>query len=302
MMVVPAPLAVVEAAGADGAVFRLRRHGNPRAATRLFFSHGNGFAIDGYAAFWSRFLADFDVVAFDMRNHGQNPRGGIAQHDYAHMRGDIAATGEAARAAFGAKPAAGVFHSMSAQSALLQAIAGEPQFDALILFDPPNTPPEGHPALPPMLDYLHKLVAWASGRRDRFDAPEDLAAEFAATRSGREWPAGTALAMAHALLRREEDAWTLACPRDFEASMYRQGIDLGLWPTQRDVPVPVTLIGADPDRPYPSATALSNRALAAEGGFAYRAIPGTSHLLQLEEPAACADAVLDALQRCGLAG
>ena len=52
--------------------------------------------------------------------------------------------------------------------------------------------------------------------------------------------------------------------------------------------------------PYPAATALSNRALAAEGGFDYRAIPGTSHLLQLEEPAACADAALDALGRAGL--
>src|SRR5581483_10519328 len=53
---------------------------------------------------------------------------------------------------------------------------------------------------------------------------------------------------------------------------------------------PVTLIGADPERAYPAATALSNRALAEEGGFAYRAIPGTSHLLQLEEPALCAAA------------
>ena len=37
-------------------------------------SHGNGFAIDGYFNFWSRFLGDFDVVVFDMRSHGRNPR------------------------------------------------------------------------------------------------------------------------------------------------------------------------------------------------------------------------------------
>ena len=54
---------------------------------------------------------------------------------------------------------------------------------------------------------------------------------------------------------------------------------------------------ADPDCPYPAATALSNLMLAREGGFDYRAIPGTSHLLQLEEPALCAEAALAALER-----
>ncbi len=82
--------------------------------------------------------------------------------------------------------------------------------------------------------------------------------------------------------------------------MYLQGIDLGLWPSRADLPIPVALIGADPDAPYPAATALSNHALAREGGFDYRAIPGTSHLLQLEEPAACAEAALSALARLRL--
>ena len=59
------------------------------------------------------------------------------------------------------------------------------------------------------------------------------------------------------------------------------------------------LIGADPDKPFPAATALSNRALAAEGGFDYVAIPDTTHLLQLEEPAACAEAALKFLSRFG---
>ena len=67
----PAPSAVVEVAAKDGAVVHVRRHGNPRGA-RLIISHGNGFAIDGYAAFWSSFLRDFEIVLFDARNHGWN--------------------------------------------------------------------------------------------------------------------------------------------------------------------------------------------------------------------------------------
>jgi pimeloyl-ACP methyl ester carboxylesterase len=298
---VPQPHAQIEVRSDDGAVLRVRRHGDPRARVRLFVSHGNGFAIDGYVDFWSRFLADFDVVAFDMRSHGQNPRTDPAHHDYAHMLEDIDAIGRAARAEFGAKPAAGLFHSMSAQAALIQAIEGEPHFDALLLFDPPNVPAPGHPVRQAMVGYEHKLADWAKRRRAQFDAPEQLAADYAATRSGRRWATGIDLMMARSALRRERDGWALACPHELEASMYLQGIPLGLWPRRDEVPIPVTLIGADPDCAFPAATGLSNRALAAEGGFDYRSIPGTSHLLQLEEPAACADVALAVLERLGLA-
>jgi pimeloyl-ACP methyl ester carboxylesterase len=296
----PEPLAEIAVASADGAVLRVRRHGNPDAATRLLVSHGNGFAIDGYIDFWSRFLAEFDIVAFDMRSHGHNPVAEPANHDYAHMAQDIDAVGRAVRAEFGRKPSAGLFHSMSAQSALLQTIAGPVHFDALVAFDPPNVPESGHPVREAMVGYEHKLARWASDRPVRFADPADLARDFAATRSGRRWASGAAVAMARAVLRRDDEGWKLVCPREREASMYLQGIDLGLWPRRQDVPIPLVLIGADPDSPYPAATALSNRALALEGKFDYRALPGTSHLLQLEEPAACAEAALGALERLGL--
>jgi len=302
---VATPRAELAVTSGDGAVLRLRRHGNPQAPVRLYLSHGNGFAIDGYNRFWEHFTADFDLVLFDMRSHGQNPRAEPSHHDYAHMVEDMAALGAAVRAEFGAKPAAGLFHSMSAQAALmlLMITAGQRDgFDALVLFDPPNVPPAGHPVYRAMRGYEEKLAAWADNRRDRFAASEELAAEYAATRSGRRWPPGTSLAMAAAVLRRGEAAasWALACPRELEASMYRQGVGLGLWPRRRDVAVPVTLIAADPEAPYPAPTALANRALAAEGGFDYRAIPGTSHLLQLEAPERCAAAALAALTRLGL--
>jgi pimeloyl-ACP methyl ester carboxylesterase len=296
------PLAEIAVTTADGAVLWLRRHGNPHAAVRLYLSHGNGFAIDGYRHFWRRFVADFDLVLFDMRSHGRNPPADPAHHDYAHMVEDVAAMAGAAGAEFGAKPAAGLFHSMSAQAALLRAMAGAAaDFDALVLFDPPNVPAPDHPVYPAMLQYEQKLARWAATRRDRFTAPAELAAEYAATRSGRRWPPGAAHAMAQAVLQPQpEGDWALACRRDLEASMYRQGVGLGLWPRRRDLPVPVALVAADPDAAYPAPTALANRALAAEGGFDYRAIPGTSHLLQLEEPERCADAALAALHRFGL--
>jgi pimeloyl-ACP methyl ester carboxylesterase len=285
----------------DGAVLKARRHGNPNAP-RVFVSHGNGFGIGGYFHFWRRFLSEFDLVAFDMRSHGHNPRADPSHHDYAHMVEDLDALCRAVAEEWGGKPAAGLFHSMSAQCSMLQALRGRSPFRALVLFDPPNVPAPGHPVHEAMVAYEHKLANWARCRRAHFDHPDQLAAEYAGTRSGRTWADGAPALMAGAVLQPDQQGgWRLACPRELEASMYLQGIDLGLWPKREQIGVPVLLVGADPDRPYPAATGLSNRALAQEGGFDYRAIPGTSHLLQLEAPDACADAALEFLKKLRLA-
>ncbi len=284
------PSAVIEVAAEDGAVFRVRRFGNP-GGNRLVVSHGNGFAIDGYVAFWRQFLGEFEVVAFDARSHGWNDRADPPNHDYAHMARDLERIRAAAEAAFGKKPTAGLFHSMSAQAAMIAAIEIGWRFDALVLFDPPNNPPAGHSARAPMVAYLETLAAWAGGRRDRFDNPGELARDYAATRAGRDWVDGTHLTVAEAVLRPVAGGgFELRCPRQLEASMYEQGIPLALWPPVSAFPGPVKLIAADPARERPSPTALSNQALAQEGGYDYLAMPGTGHLLQLEAPAACAEA------------
>src|SRR5215472_4204409 len=128
-LAVPAPHATIDVVAADGARLRVRRHGNPRGP-RLMLSHGNGFAIDGYVNFWSRFLRDFDVIVFDMRSHGQNARADPPNHDHAHMVPDLDAISRAVADEFGRKPTAGLFHSMSAQCAMLQALAGRSGFEA----------------------------------------------------------------------------------------------------------------------------------------------------------------------------
>jgi len=297
-LAIPVPTATLDIASGDGALSRVRRHGNPRGC-RLIVGHGNGFATDGYVTFWRRFLGAFEIIAFDARNHGWNERADPPGHDYAHMARDLDRVREAAEAEFGRKPTAGVFHSMSAQAAMLGALEFGWRFDALVLFDPLNNPAEGHPARVPMVEYLNKLVAWASARRDRFADPVELAHDYAATRAGRNWAGGTHRQMAEAVLRRADDGWELRCPCALEASMYAQGIMLDLWPKASDFAGPVKLIGADPRRERPDPTALSNQALAEEGGYDYLALPGTGHLLQLEKPAACADAASEFLASNG---
>ena len=293
----PSPSTVIDVRVDDGAIFRVRRFGNP-GGNRLIISHGNGFAIDGYVAFWRQFLGDFEVVAFDARSHGWNDRADPPNHDYAHIARDLELIRVAAEGEFGKKPTAGLFHSMSAQAAMIAAMEIGWGFDALVLFDPPNNPAEGHPARAAMVAYLKTLAAWAGGRRDRFNRPGELARDYSATRAGRNWIDGSHLAVAEAVLRPiAEGGFELRCPRILEASMYEQGIPLDLWPPASAFPGPVKLIAADPKRDRPTPTALSNQALAREGAYDYLAMADTGHLLQLEAPAACAEATRQFLTR-----
>ena len=119
--VVPTPLATAEILTADGTAITLRRYGN-LDGRRIITSHGNGFAVDAYYPFWSLFLHRFDVVVYDYRNHGWNQVGDRRLHNIPTFVRDKASIVRGINAHFGEKPALGVFHSLSALTALLQAV------------------------------------------------------------------------------------------------------------------------------------------------------------------------------------
>ena len=299
MLTLPTPVAVLDVTADDGATFYVRRHGKP-GATRILVSHGNGFAVDGYLPFWSPLLRDFDVVVFDMRNHGRNPPAAPPNHGYDQFARDFAVLRRAVGEAFGTRPTAGLFHSMTAQTAMKDALQGG-LWDALVLFDPPNVPPPDRPVHKAMAAFEHRLAHWAQGRRRHFADPRELAADYAGTRAGGGWVAGAHELMASSVLRRRAADWTLCCPPELEAQIYLDGITLGLWPRRQDFAMPVKIVAADPDEPRPVPTALSNQALAREGSFDHVAIPNTGHLLQLQDPMACVEAAVDFLRGLGLA-
>ena len=303
-MKIPEPLEAFDLEMDDGAPIRVRRHGRPDARVRVFVSHGNGFATDGYLAFWDRLRDDFDVIVFDMRNHGQNPPSDPANHHYPQMARDMERILSGVTARLGAKPTVGAFHSMSARAAMKQAVEDGWIWDALVLFDPPNVPLPGHPLYDDACAFEHKLVDWASNREARYADPAALEAEYAAARPHRKWVAGAHGLMARAQLRRDDARgdWVLVCPPALEASIYQAALTLELWPTAAEIGGPVKLVGADPDIEGVPPTGKANRAIAAEGGYAYEAIPGTGHMLQIERPEECVRSLVEFLRDCGLAG
>jgi pimeloyl-ACP methyl ester carboxylesterase len=295
------PEEIFEIASDDGAAFKIRRGGNPDGH-RLILSHGNGFAIDGYRVFWEPLLSDFDLVLFDMRNHGRNDPVGADRHTYFQMACDLGVLFREINARLGKKKNIGIFHSMSARAAMKHAVQMEWVWDALVLFDPPNVPPPGHANYESMRNIELKLSQWAVNREQYFSSPSDLSEFWEGNRAQDRWHPQAREDMARAVLRPDgKGGFVLSCRRELEASIYLAALTMDLWPPASAYGGPVKLIGADPDEKDGPPIGAANRALATEGGYEYEAIAKTGHLLQIERPDACREALLSFLRKLGLA-
>jgi pimeloyl-ACP methyl ester carboxylesterase len=286
----------------DGARICMRRHGNPDGV-RLLLTHGNGFAADAYFPYWQHLLPKFDLLVFDFRNHGQNIPVVPSNHNYAQLSRDLERVVQNVKSRLGQKPTAGLFHSMSARTAMKHAIEIGWCWDALVLFDPPNVPPPGHPIYAAMEIFENKLTEWARNRRRRFASIEELAEEYRQSRATARWVPGAHELMAMSVLREspDGDGYELVCDPENEATIYAQALTFNLWPKAHEFGGPVKLIGCDPNMKGAPATGPANQALGIEGGYDYDLVEGTGHLLQIEKPQECVRLTLEFLAGCGLA-
>lgn len=289
----------------DGARISVRRHGN-QAGPRLILSHGNGFAIDGYYAFWRLFLERFEVVVYDQRNHGDSPYCGGRGHHHAGFANDQRLVRQAAAQEWGDKATYGLFHSLSAAAALIDCQQHGMDWEGLVLFDPPMVPPPSadpdlHAEAARMEDFMTR---WALDRPDRFADPAALAAQFASVRSLAGWAPGSHLLMAQATLRQEAESgdWVLRCPRAIEAATYAMNAFPQIYDhLDRLVPFAdrILFLMSDPDLAGSKPPGRVARLFAQQYGLTARWLSGTDHLLQLEQPARVHAAVLAFLEQTG---
>lgn len=294
---VPRPAETADLTMSDGAVIRLRRYGEP-GRLRIMLSHGNGLAINAYLPFWEPLIDKFELVLFDMRNHGENPRHDPRQHNWERMTQDISEIYAGTQRQFGEAPTVGAFHSLSSVATLFAAIDGGPPWRALALFDPPIFPRIGSSLEGAQRSQMEELTRRTLSRPPHYRSPELFAAQLKRSRAFRRWGAGEHLLFAQSTLRPEADGhWHLCCPRELEAFIFKTNIDPTLWPRLDRVRVPTILIGADADADGAGPPALICRAIHEEMGIEYAMIPDTTHFLQIERPRACRTAMLQFLQR-----
>jgi pimeloyl-ACP methyl ester carboxylesterase len=297
----PAPSDVFEVALEDGAKLRMRRHGDPKGI-RVMLSHGNGFAADAYFPYWRHFLDEYDLIVFDFRNHGQNIPVEPSNHTYPQLARDLERAIQDVGSRYGQKQTIGIFHSMSARTAMKHAIEVAWRWDALLLFDPPDVPPVGHPQYASMEVFENRLTDFANKRRRKFASIDELTQEYLQSRATRNWVPGEHELMARSVLRKNPagEGYVLVCAPENEASIYQQAMTLNLWPTAKEFGGPVKLIGADPTAKGTPASAVANQALGIEGGYDYSYVEGTGHLLQIERPEECFRITREFLAKHGL--
>lgn len=303
-LVPPRPSCTVDLRSPDGAVIRVRRLGNP-AGPRVMLSHGNGFAIEGYYAFWRHFLDDCEVVLHDLRNHGENPLHDADHHNYDGFVQDWEMLRVEIPRLFGTKPTAGLYHSASALTSLHHAHAHGWHWDALVLFDPPILPGEGEALHDQAVEFEHMMAGWAAERPDHFDDPADLAEAFKSTRSLAGWALGSHELIARSILRPDpgRSGWTLACPKALESALYASNAVSTLWsklPALVGHKDRLLILSSDPDARGAKSPSLVLPHVGETWGYEVAIVPGTSHLMQLEKPELVADMARSFLARKGL--
>ncbi len=295
---VPDPLSLCRVRHDDGSVTIARRHGNP-TGPRLLMSHGNGLAIDFYLPFWSLLAEDFDLVLYDMRNHGWNAVGARAEHNFPNLVRDQEQVVEAVDAHYGAKPTVGVFHSLSALATLVSPSLGAAstgRLSACVLFDPPvHKPGSGDREFDEATEVAARMVRQ---RSDRFHLREDFTEVLKYMPLLIRAVPGAGELMSRTVLRRSPDRrwWELRCPRDYEAQIAQYVRTYSCLVDFEALGCPTKVIGADPTVPYSYLPTLD---LSHVIDIEYDFIPETTHFLQVEKPEECVDAMLGFLRRCG---
>ncbi|MBX9841272.1 MAG: alpha/beta hydrolase [Xanthobacteraceae bacterium] len=284
---VPAPQRRFNVSLEDDATIRVRVYGN---GPRLILSHGNGLAIDAYAPFWERLIPRYQVVVFDFRHHGLSSPYQGPRRNWPQFIGDFGRIIGAIDDELGPAPSVGVFHSMSALTALIHASENETNWRALVAFEPPTPPRLDHPESQPFIDMHRDLAEGAARRRESFARIEDLVMSLRRRHSFSRINDQTLYGLAAATLRWNPDrsVFDLACAREFESETFRLRNVGDAWGRVTSVKLPVCIVAGISALDENHCLANVARCVATDGGFQFRDVQDATHFLQLERPQKCA--------------
>ena len=278
---IPNPISTIEVESDESTHILVRRYGNPNAQVRLLLSHGNGLAIDLYYPFWSLLASEFDLMVYDLRNHGWNQVGQRKHHNIPNLIQDHDRILDAVEREYGGKPTVGVYHSLSA---LVGLLSDTQMYSALVLFDPPICKPTANEA---EFDAAAERTARRTRKRHALFRSEEEFSDMLGYLPGfsRVQPGVTDLIAKTTLRRRVDNSgYELRCPSDYEAQIVDYVRSFAPLLDLAELPCPTKVVGADPTMPYSYLPSFNlQHVLAVDYDF----VPETTHFLQLENPAAC---------------
>lgn len=286
---IPEPLSVCEVRLDDHTVTTVRQHGNS-LGPRLVLSHGSGLAIDLYYPFWSLLADDYELIVYDLRNHGWNPVGELKDHNIPTLIRDHDAILDTINRVYGNEPTVGIFHSVATIVPLLSVTD---LYSALVLFDPPLCRPGASQV--ELQVAAEKAAAQIRRRGQRFRSREEFADFLGYIPSFVRVVPGVRELMAETTLRLARDgaAYELRCPREYEAQLMDYTRSFFPLVDLESLSRPTKIIGADPTLPY---SYLPTFDLSNVMKVDYDFIPEATHLLQLEQPEECAATVREFLK------
>lgn len=196
----------------------------------LVFVHATGF----HGRCWDeiiRHMPGQHCLAVDMRGHGRSDKP-EPPYPWRAFGEDLAAL----LRAHNIRDAVGVGHSMGGHSVTLAAALVPNAFARLVLLDPVILSPE-------LYTGPHPVEHFAARRRNRWASPEEMIARFAPRPPFNRWqPAVLHDYCTYGLLPAPDgDGYTLACPPDVEADVYRHSTDANIYGEIAQVHVPVTV-------------------------------------------------------------
>lgn len=288
-------------ASADGAVLPIYTLDGPAGAPSLLFGHANGLAAGSYAP-WLRALAQhFAVFAFDARGHGGAhwPEGPLDQVFHVdRFADDLARIAAAVAARRGGVPLHYAGHSLGAAAALsLVARDGALPWARTVLFEPPVFPPPDSPHRAEAERMQTPLIERSATRRARWESPDALFEVLSKRGVFARFRPDLLAAHCRATLKPlAEGGFTLACPPAVESAIFRAHRVADTWRHMAPVDNPIRLVSGDPALPERGWVSAVMPDMAAALAAALTVLPGAGHMMICEQPEACRDLLLQALE------
>ena len=255
-------------------------------------SHGNGLAVDLYYPFWSLLTDDFDLIIYDLRNHGWNPVGDLQNHSLPTLVQDNDTIVEAIDRHYGAKPRIGVFHSVAALATLLSPKKGS-DFAARVLFDPPVCKPGRN--FKDYEDIAKRMAKSIRQSTSRFQTTQELADMLPYIPAWQHVVPGVFDLYARTTLREcaNGEGYEPRCPAEYQAQLIEYASAFAVLVDFQSLLCPTKVIGADPTLPYSYLPTLD---LSDMSTVDYDFLPDTTHFLLLEKPQECVRSMLEFIE------